>query len=404
MAWAADGAVWAHRRGLSQNIYHSPPVAFREVESSLCLCTWFQAWLTAWSTAWLIAWLIAQSSTRSYNCDVLRQKLSILHVSFVICISFLICSWSGIIKPSQARIPFVKNEVFAFWQLSCTLKVPCTRCCNRRRLTRIRCSYKMPHASHYCSVCHVCVTKHGHTNTWMPCIWYTLCTGMCLPCLWNICVQCGYICASQVLHVPSACHASVVNVCHACVSWLCHACVSRMCHAYVMCLPCVCRSRYYKAILLKIPFATSAYALAWMPFNSTKGKSAIMAWVTYFSYHLPSAFSRVDTGFCLSPVSMLTPVSAFCLLWSVHFALATSLYVVAWMPFNVTTGFQGLIHADFWVQSMQGLRFWHVFYLGFHPCREINKGGLPMLYEIILEIAGPEIKCALEVISLFCLS
>ena len=31
-------------------------------------------------------------------------------------------------------------------------------------------------------------------------------------------------------------------------------------------------------------------------------------------------------------------------------------------------------------------------------CREINKGGLPMLYEIILEIAGPEIKCALEVI------
>lgn len=67
------------------------------------------------------------------------------------------------------------------------------------------------------------------------------------------------------------------------------------------------RSRYYKAILLKIPFATSAYALAWMPFNSTKGKSAIMA--------------------------------------------------------------------------------------------EINKGGLPMLYEIILEIAGPEIKCALEVIT-----
>lgn len=30
-------------------------------------------------------------------------------------------------------------------------------------------------------------------------------------------------------------------------------------------------------------------------------------------------------------------------------------------------------------------------------CREINRGGLPMLYEIILDIAGPEIKCALEV-------
>ena len=30
-------------------------------------------------------------------------------------------------------------------------------------------------------------------------------------------------------------------------------------------------------------------------------------------------------------------------------------------------------------------------------CREINRGGLPMLYEIIIEIAGPEIKCALEV-------
>ena len=28
---------------------------------------------------------------------------------------------------------------------------------------------------------------------------------------------------------------------------------------------------------------------------------------------------------------------------------------------------------------------------------EINKGGLPMLYEIILDIAGPELKCALEV-------
>lgn len=38
-----------------------------------------------------------------------------------------------------------------------------------------------------------------------------------------------------------------------------------------------CRSRYYKAILLKIPFATSAYALAVMPFDSTRGKSAIMA-------------------------------------------------------------------------------------------------------------------------------
>jgi len=32
-----------------------------------------------------------------------------------------------------------------------------------------------------------------------------------------------------------------------------------------------------------------------------------------------------------------------------------------------------------------------------HVCREVNKGGLPMLYEIILEIAGPEIKSALEV-------
>ncbi len=30
-------------------------------------------------------------------------------------------------------------------------------------------------------------------------------------------------------------------------------------------------------------------------------------------------------------------------------------------------------------------------------CREINMGGLPMLYEIITEIAGPEFKCALEV-------
>ena len=29
--------------------------------------------------------------------------------------------------------------------------------------------------------------------------------------------------------------------------------------------------------------------------------------------------------------------------------------------------------------------------------REVNKGGLPMLYEILLEIAGPELKCALEV-------
>ncbi|KAL3151003.1 hypothetical protein ABBQ38_012875 [Trebouxia sp. C0009 RCD-2024] len=67
------------------------------------------------------------------------------------------------------------------------------------------------------------------------------------------------------------------------------------------------RSRYYKAILLKIPFATSAYALAWMPFNPSKGKSAIMA--------------------------------------------------------------------------------------------EVNRGGLPMLYEILLEIAGPELKCALEVIT-----
>ncbi|DBA84394.1 hypothetical protein WJX77_004255 [Trebouxia sp. C0004] len=67
------------------------------------------------------------------------------------------------------------------------------------------------------------------------------------------------------------------------------------------------RSRYYKAILLKIPFATSAYALAVMPFDSFKGKSAIMA--------------------------------------------------------------------------------------------EVNKGGLPMLYEMILETSGPEIKCALEVIT-----
>ena len=45
-----------------------------------------------------------------------------------------------------------------------------------------------------------------------------------------------------------------------------------------------------------------------------------------------------------------------------------------------------------------------MFRLEFCLCSEINKGGLPMLYEIILEIAGPEIKCALEVISLFCLS
>ena len=30
-------------------------------------------------------------------------------------------------------------------------------------------------------------------------------------------------------------------------------------------------------------------------------------------------------------------------------------------------------------------------------CREVNRGGLPMLYEILLEIAGPELKCALEV-------
>lgn len=67
------------------------------------------------------------------------------------------------------------------------------------------------------------------------------------------------------------------------------------------------RSRYYKAILLKIPFLSSASALAWMPFNQAKGKSIIMT--------------------------------------------------------------------------------------------EINRGGLPMLYEIILEIAGPEIKCALEVIT-----
>ena len=29
--------------------------------------------------------------------------------------------------------------------------------------------------------------------------------------------------------------------------------------------------------------------------------------------------------------------------------------------------------------------------------REVNRGGLPMLYEILLEIAGPELKCALEV-------
>ncbi len=32
-------------------------------------------------------------------------------------------------------------------------------------------------------------------------------------------------------------------------------------------------------------------------------------------------------------------------------------------------------------------------------CREVNKGGLPMLYEMILETSGPEIKCALEVIT-----
>jgi hypothetical protein len=32
-------------------------------------------------------------------------------------------------------------------------------------------------------------------------------------------------------------------------------------------------------------------------------------------------------------------------------------------------------------------------------CREVNKGGLPMLYEMILETSGPEIKCALEVIA-----
>ena len=31
--------------------------------------------------------------------------------------------------------------------------------------------------------------------------------------------------------------------------------------------------------------------------------------------------------------------------------------------------------------------------------REINKGGLPQLYEVMLETAKPEIKCALEVAS-----
>lgn len=30
-------------------------------------------------------------------------------------------------------------------------------------------------------------------------------------------------------------------------------------------------------------------------------------------------------------------------------------------------------------------------------CREVNRGGLPMLYEMLLEISGPEVKCALEV-------
>lgn len=39
----------------------------------------------------------------------------------------------------------------------------------------------------------------------------------------------------------------------------------------------------------------------------------------------------------------------------------------------------------------------------FVVCSEINRGGLPMLYEIILEIAGPELKCALEVQGLFCI-
>lgn len=29
--------------------------------------------------------------------------------------------------------------------------------------------------------------------------------------------------------------------------------------------------------------------------------------------------------------------------------------------------------------------------------REVNRGGLSMLYEILLEISGPEVKCALEV-------
>lgn len=42
----------------------------------------------------------------------------------------------------------------------------------------------------------------------------------------------------------------------------------------LMVMPC--RSRYYKAILLKIPLSASVYALFWMPFNSAKGKTAII--------------------------------------------------------------------------------------------------------------------------------
>ena len=107
------------------------------------------------------------------------------------------------------------------------------------------------------------------------------------------------------------------------VSCMCVENVSCLCNVFAMCL----QEPVLQGYLVEDSLCH---------FSIRSGLDALQLHKGEISHHgvshlplIPLAFSRVDTGFCLSSVSMLTPVSAFCLLWSVPFALATSLYVVA---------------------------------------------------------------------------
>lgn len=129
------------------------------------------------------------------------------------------------------------------------------------------------------------------------------------------------------------------------------------------CFSLVCRDRYYRAMLGRLPYRTSANLLFWGVFNQSHAK--VMA--------IRSAF---DVGRHNG--------------WVTDLLLSQFGHETKGQNLNSTSTVHRMIHGVWLAKAPPLTRFL--------PHREINKAGLPGLYETILETAGPEIKRALEVV------